>query len=176
MGIRGAWQLHGHIGRHLTFLTVDRINVWQAESDNSDGENKREWMRVCACVPGPCVFCPVCFFAFVRVLRAAVIGVSSTLDWFENIDKMSPVWKLPIYKPSSQNFRETPAPSKSEQEFVATNGSEVEKPWQAKWHLAKGCLLALSSPFVFSSCLFLFCPFLSDFVSFSVCHPLSAFV
>lgn len=83
------------------------------------------------------------FFAFVRVLRAAVIGVSSTLDWFENIDKMSPVWKLPIYKPSSQNFRETLAPSKSEQEFVATNGSEVEKPWQAKWHLAKGCLLAL---------------------------------
>lgn len=78
-----------------------------------------------------------------RVLRAAVIGVSSTLDWFENIDKMSPVWKLPIYKPSSQNFRETPAPSKSEQEFVATNGSEVEKPWQAKWHLTKGCLLAL---------------------------------
>lgn len=75
-----------------------------------------------------CMFLPLS----VRVLRAAVIGVSSTLDWFENIDKMSPVWKLPIYKPSSRNFREKPAPSKSELQFVATNGSEAGKPRQAK--------------------------------------------
>lgn len=122
-------------------------------------ENKREWMsvRVCASPSRPCEVCLVLFLPLsVRVLRAAVIGVSSTLDWFENIDKMSPVWKLPIYKPSSRNFRATPAPSKSEREFVATNGSEVEKPRQAKWHLAKGCLLALWHPLLFHSLLVFF--------------------
>lgn len=53
----GAWQLYGHIGRHLTFLTVDRINVWQAESDNSYIENKKEWMRVCVSKHPVCFFC-----------------------------------------------------------------------------------------------------------------------
>lgn len=122
-----------------------------------------------------CMFSPLSE----RVLGAAVIGVSSTLDWFENIDKMSPVWKLPIYKPSSRNFRETSLPSKSEREFVATNGSEVEKPRQAKWHLAKGCLLALWNLLPFHSPLVsFFHPFPSDFVSllvsFFICHPLSS--
>lgn len=112
------------------------MKVWQAERDNSETANKREWMNASVCVYVciqalrvlSCMFLPLS----VRVLRATVIGVSSTLDWFENIDKMSPVWKPPIYKPSSRNFREKPAPSKSEWEFVATNGSEVGKPRQAK--------------------------------------------
>ncbi len=153
------------------------MNVWQAERVNSEMENKREWVSVCVCVQASwvlsCMFLPLS----ARVLRAAVIGVSSTLDWFENIDKMSPVWKLPIYKPSSRNFRETPVPSKSEREFVATDGSEVDKPRQAKWHLAKGSLRALWNPLPFHSPLvsLFFCPILSDFVSllvsFSVCQP-----
>lgn len=141
VGICGAWQLYGHIGRHLTLLTVDRMNVWQAERDNSETDNKRQRMSVCmqALWVLSCMFLPLS----VRVLGTAVNGMSSTLDWFENLDKMSLVWKLPIYEPSSQNFRGMPVPSKSKWKFVATNGSEVEKPMQAKWHLAKGCLLAL---------------------------------
>lgn len=171
-----AWQLYGHIGRHLTVLTVDRMNVWQAERDNSETENTREWMSGCVRVQASCVLSYVHLPLSVRELRAAVIGVSSTLDWFENIDKMSPVWKLPIFKPSSRNFRETPVPSKSEREFVATKGSEKSR--QAKWHLAKGCLLALWNPLFFIFPFSIFCPFLADFVSllvsFSICQPLSS--
>lgn len=101
-------------------------------------------MFVCVRVPASWVL-SCTFFAFVSE------SAQSSGDWrvlyawliFKKIDKMSPVWKLPIYKPSSRNFRETPVPSKSEQELRATSGSEVKNPWQAKWHLTKGFLLAL---------------------------------
>lgn len=52
-GICGAWQLYGHIGRHLTFVTVDRRKVWQAWRDDCEIENKGESMSVCVYVsPG----------------------------------------------------------------------------------------------------------------------------
>lgn len=119
-----AWQLYRSIGGHLTFLTVDRI--WQAERANNEIKSSG---RVSAgvYVAVSWVLYHTFLFLCVRVPRAAVIGVSSTPDWFEKLDKMSPVWKQPIYKPSSRNFRETPVPSKSEWELLATSGSEVKK-------------------------------------------------
>lgn len=103
--------------------TFNLTNSWQDEHLTSSKITVRHTIKASRwmCVTSrPCEFCPV---YFCLCLRAAAIGTSSTLDWFENIDKMSSVWKLPIYKPSSRNFIEMTAPSKSEQEFVATIGS-----------------------------------------------------
>lgn len=136
-----AWQLYRSIGGHLTFLTVDRI--WQVERANNEIKSSGR-VSVGVFVAVSWVLYRTFLFLCVRVPRAAVIGVSSTPDWFEKLDEMSPVWKQPIYKPSSRNFREKPVPSKSEWELLATSGSEVKKnPWQAKRHLTQGWPLAL---------------------------------
>lgn len=88
--ICGAWQLYGLAGRDLTYLTADRMTSRKCQ----------QWYRNKGELMGVWASRSLFFLSLPRPL-----GVSSTLDWFGNMDKVLPRWKPLILKAFFSNSR-----------------------------------------------------------------------